>query len=76
MRSGKGSYSEPGADLVQVHMQLHRSTKMAMQFSDDGDEDKAKWLPRSQITATPVEGSGTEYYVTMPEWLAKKNDLI
>jgi hypothetical protein len=34
-------------------------------------------LPRSQITATgTAAGEPFDYYVTMPEWLAKKNDLI
>lgn len=75
MKEGLGSYSEPGSELAQMTMYLHRKTAKAGLFSDDQIIENAKWLPFSQITMT--EGKKPRFFiVTMPEWLAKKNDLI
>lgn len=75
MRSGAGSYSEPGSNLVQMEMMSHRTTEKAALLSDDGDKDNAVWLPLSQITMTPAKAK-RHYIVTMPEWLAIKNKLV
>lgn len=75
MKAGRGSYGEPGAELYQVEMKLHRTTELAMLMSDDGDIENAHWLPKSQCNITPTE-KPKHYVVTMPEWLAKKNELI
>jgi hypothetical protein len=76
VRSGAGSYAVPGDNLAQLQMHLHRGTELAVLMSDDGDKKNAKWLPRSQLTMTPVKNSRWIYTVTMPEWLAHKHGLI
>lgn len=75
MRSGRGSHAEPGEELYQTELYMHHRTDRAALFSDDGKEDNAKWLPLSQLTMTPAN-SRRHFIVTMPEWLAKKNDFI
>lgn len=56
------------ARLHDLTLQLHHQTPDAILVSDDGDRDKAKWLPKSQIEYTEKEKGIVE--VTMPEWLA------
>jgi len=75
VRSGRGSHAEPGEELYQTELYLHHSTGKACLFSDDGEEDNAKWLPSSQLTMTPAK-SPRHFIVTMPEWLAKKSKFI
>lgn len=77
MRSGAGSYSEPGSDLVQLTMVHHRHTEKAVLLSVDGNIEKAVWLPLSQITMTmPKPNHHHQRRVTMPEWLATKNKIV
>jgi hypothetical protein len=65
-RDWRGRFGEEArrSDLVDLALHCHRETDAAFLLSDDGDERRAKWAPRSQ-----VEPSGGTY--TMPEWLAK-----
>lgn len=73
-KTGRGSYGST-KELVQLHMCLHAQTKMAMLLSIDGDEDNANWFPKSQLDV--VDSDEAHYrVVTMPEWLAKKHELI
>lgn len=61
--------------LIDVSMTLHVETSAAILVSDDGDKEKAVWLPKSQVEFTePNAKQITE--VTMPEWLAKEKGLI
>lgn len=63
------------SDLVDVTMTLHIETANAIRVSDDGDNEKGVWLPKSQIEFTPPNAKKiTE--VTMPTWLAKEKGLI
>jgi hypothetical protein len=73
-RTGRGSYGSTH-ELVQLHMVKHMQTGKALLLSVDGDEDAAVWLPKSQIDVTESDEKGY-LYVTMPEWLAKKNELL
>ena len=67
MASGK-------SDLIDLGVELHHRTDRAVLVSDDGDRDKAVWLPLSQIEIEQMEGA--TYTVTLPEWLAKDKGLI
>ena len=61
-------------ELTDITLQIHHETEKAFLFSEDGDESKAKWVPKSQIE---VEHKGKGFFeVTMPIWLAKKNGWI
>jgi hypothetical protein len=62
------------SDLVDVTMQLHHETPKAILVSDDGDRDKAIWIPLSQCE---IEHKPKGIViVTMPEWLALEKELI
>lgn len=62
------------SDLVDLTMQLHHRTERAILASDDGDKEKAVWLPLSQIEVLTKENGIVE--VTMPEWLAVEKGLV
>ena len=68
------------SDLVDVTVQMHAATERAVLVSDDGDQNKAVWIPLSQceVTFDPSmkernKGIAT---LTLPEWLAKDKGLI
>lgn len=61
-------------ELCDVTMQLHHETAKAVLVSDDGDKEKAKWLPLSQIELER-KADGV-VIVTLPTWLAKQEGLI
>jgi hypothetical protein len=67
-------------DMINVKVTLHAETAMAILVSDDGEEDTAIWLPKSQIdyaaryTDTVIEGGVIT--ITLPEWLAMDKGLI
>ena len=60
--------------LIDITMQLHHETQRAVLVSDDGDESKAKWLPKSLIEIQPLKDGMVE--ITLPEWKAKMEGLI
>lgn len=78
------------SDLVDVTVLLHAESKKglkdqgAIRVSSDGDDDKAQWLPKSQVEFSPTgrhqrckQGYAVEVVtVTLPEWLAKDKGLI
>jgi hypothetical protein len=78
------------SDLVDVTMCLHAESKRgqkeqgAIRVSNDGDDTKAQWLPKSQCEFSLTgrrqrskQGPGVEIVtVTLPEWLAKEKGLI
>lgn len=66
-------------ELLDITMQLHHETKPgseegALLVFDDGDKDRAVWLPKSQIEFTLKPKGIVE--VTLPEWLALEKGLI
>lgn len=63
------------SDLIDLTMQLHAETAFAVLVSDDGENDNAVWLPKSQIEIDMAEDRGIAT-VTLPEWLAKDKGLI
>lgn len=60
--------------LIDVSVQVHHITERAILVSDDGDRDKAIWLPLSQIEVEDQEKSIA--MITLPEWLALDKGLI
>lgn len=78
------------SDLVDLTLCLHAESKKGMKevgairVSNDGDDTKAQWLPKSQCDFTLTgrrqrskQGSGVEIVtVTLPQWLAKDKELI
>lgn len=62
------------SDLVDLTVQIHMTTERAILVSDDGDDEKAVWLPLSQIEVERQSGGFAT--VTVPEWLAKNKGLI
>lgn len=61
------------SDLIDITMQIHHRTERAVLASDDGDKDKAVWLPLSQVEVSMKGGGFAE--ITMPEWLAVEKGL-
>lgn len=62
------------SDLVDIAVQLHHQTERAILVSDDGDREKAVWIPLSQCEVERKR-DGT-VIVTMPEWLAIEKGLV
>ena len=68
------------SDLIDVAVQMHAETEKAVLVSDDGDKDKAVWIPKSQCeiefdSSMKIRGKGSAM-ITLPEWLAKERGLI
>lgn len=64
----------PNKELTDITLELHFETEKAYLFSDDGDREKAKWVPKSQVEIEKKRDN--IYEVTMPIWLAAKNGWI
>ena len=62
------------SDLIDLTLQRHHETPKAILVSDDGDKNKAVWLPFSQVEV--VEKGQGIVEVTVPEWLARDKGLI
>jgi hypothetical protein len=63
-------------DKIDIEVTIIRDvdSDAAILVSEDGDEDNAVWLPRSQIEYTTDRHGLTT--VTLPEWLAEDKGLI
>jgi hypothetical protein len=61
--------------MIELNMHLHAETAKAVLLSDDGKEENAKWYPKSQVKC-PTNELNKVVEVEMPEWLAKKEELI
>ncbi len=61
--------------LIDVTLQMHHETDKAFLVSDDGNREKAIWLPKSQCERGDPKGKGV-FEFTMPEWLAMDKGLI
>ena len=55
-------------------MTIHHETEKAILASDDGDREKAVWLPKSRVEVEKLPGGIC--CVTMPEWLAVDKGLV
>ena len=64
----------PKKELTDLTVQVHAETAKAVLVSNDGDRDKAVWLPFSPIE---IDTSNSNYLqITLPEWLAQDKGLI
>lgn len=64
-------------DLVDLVLHVHHETDAAYKVSDDGDEDKSVWLPKSQCRFEDGEPEvGDDVTFTVPVWLAQDKGLI
>jgi hypothetical protein len=59
------------SDLHDFELIVHAETDKAYLLSDTGDDEDAKWFPKSQI-----ERDGDTNNFTMPEWLAIEKELF
>jgi len=62
------------SDLIDVTVQLHMMTDRAIRVSDDGDDEKAVWIPLSQCEV--LKRPNGIAIVTMPEWMAVERGLV
>lgn len=62
------------SDLIDLTLRLHAETDKAILVSDDGDRDKAVWIPKSQAEIEP-QAKGI-VIVTVSEWLATDKRLV
>jgi len=65
------------SDLIDVEGQIiyDKPEKKAILFKWD-DNKEAVWLPRSQIEYVKKPSSKTLWVVTLPQWLAERNDML
>lgn len=59
---------------IELTLQLHHETDLAIRVSDDGEDKNAVWLPLSKIEITRKPRNIV--VVTVPEWLAMEKGLI
>lgn len=64
----------PKSEIIDVTMQVHHETERAILVSDDGDKDRAVWLPFSQIEIERQLGGLV--IITLPTWLAQDKGII
>lgn len=60
-------------DTTTIEMHIHTETEKAILVSDDGDEKRAVWLPKSQIKYS--KNRSGFYDVEMPSSLALEKRL-
>ena len=61
------------SDTIDIDVQVHAKTDRGILVSDDGDKEKAVWLPLSQIEVD-MRGGGVAV-ICIPEWLAVDKGL-
>lgn len=63
----------PSVDIEYDYIDFEKETKHAhfVVIEDNGLDEKAVWLPKSQI-----EIDENHEVITMPEWLAQEKELI
>jgi hypothetical protein len=58
---------------IELEMYVHAETEKAILVSEDGEEDNAVWLPKSQIE---YESDGDMATVQCPEFIAIDRGLV
>ena len=65
---------------VELTVFVHHQTSNAILASDDGDEERAVWIPKSKIVSFQQIGKTTDivqtFEISIPEWLAREKELI
>lgn len=59
-------------EKAELDLHWHRETDDAILVSEDGDETKAVWLPKSRVEYSRTR---TGVRVDCPEWLAEREGL-
>ena len=60
---------------TELTVHLHHETEKAILISDDGDDDNAVWIAKSQVEISErLKYNAIE--IVLPEWLAKEKGLI
>jgi hypothetical protein len=62
------------SDLIDLTMQKHHETDLALLVSDDGNRKNAVWLAKQHIEVETLAAGVV--IVTLPEWLALEKGLI
>ena len=83
------SVKDSSRENVEITCVIHHESARAMLISDDGYEDRAVWLPRSQISEINESGRtsrvvrrngqmgvGRIVFITIPGWLARQQGLV
>jgi hypothetical protein len=59
--------------IIDISLHYHGESEKAIKVSENGDVEKAFWLPKSQIEYEEKNGTAE---VTLPVWLAKEKGII
>jgi hypothetical protein len=60
------------SDKTELDLHWHGETELAIRVSENGDEERAVWLPKSQVEFARTR---TGVSVELPEWLAEREGL-
>lgn len=63
------------SNLIDLLVDKHHETELAVLVSETGRGDDGVWLPKSEIEIAPASTHGL-YDLTLPEWLAQDKGLI
>lgn len=63
-------------ETVTLEFHCHAETPKALLLSIDGDEDNAKWAPKSQIVNWRDAERGSDVELEMKQWIAEKNGFV
>lgn len=68
---------QKGSEVIDLTLHDHPpGTSKAILVSDDGNREKAVWLPLSQIEVDRESLKAPAIIVTMPTWLAVDKGLV
>jgi hypothetical protein len=63
-------------ETVILELECHAATSKAVLLSDDGEEDNAVWIPKSQIVSGGHREKGESGEFEIKEWIAVQKGLI
>lgn len=64
------------SDLVDLEVHVHARTAKAVLVSTDSVQERAVWVPLSQVEIEPHQNFQRVFVLTMPEWLATEKGLV
>lgn len=64
------------SDIVDLELMIHQQTPAAVLVSDDGDRNRAVWLPKKRVEFDEKRELGKAQIVSMPEDLAIEKGLV
>jgi hypothetical protein len=65
-------------ELIDIDCIYHTETEKAILVSEDGDEDNARWLPKSKIEYDDESAlrRGDHITISVERWLAEREWLV